>query len=665
MLEFFRRYQRYLFLLVTVVVISSFIFFGTFNTFAGGEEQADKSIGKMIDGKSMMLSEVHKLARFISTDREDSTQGRGMPPNFCNDGVIRYDFIKDGLGHTLVAEYFDVLKADFESRLEKAKRYKSYAHPEAPFLSAKSVWDHFIPDLNLEIIALQSEAEVSLSVFSHLEKLYLYQTRLQPEMLRQILIYQHRQYPWLTIDQRLSYEDLSIFGFHSASDWFGHNFVDLVAQFILNGAAAAEEKGYQVSLQEAKGDLIHHFQETKAKLAHSGAKPEMNFHAHLAMLGFDEKSASEAWRKVLLFRRYFQDVGEAAFVDKLPYKEFAEYANETALIQLYRWPIQIASLQDWTELQFYIQAISGGKDLPKSILKLEEIEKKVPELVQKTVKAKVAEVSKKQVALRATIKQVWDWETDDKNWELIRKQFSLDSKKTREERFVALEESGRQSEIDAWAREQIVDENPQWIEAALDLIEPSEKTWQAIGDQEPALHAPGMYYRIKELEVLKDKHILTFNEARGVLSKLVPKAEGEFDQEKSLFVKATKEALASLQKDRRDVRWIQSGEDPLLDQFKLELKSQAILRSSKEDWMKEQAFMMLPDCWSPIHVADQGEIMFFYLQEKKTNSAPILEQLAFGKETLSADAKLYATERLLEAVKNKHAIVIPVKKEEE
>ena len=81
--------------------------------------------------------------------------------------------------------------------------------------------------------------------------------------------------------------------------------------------------------------------------------------------------------------------------------------------------------------------------------------------------------------------------------------------------------------------------------------------------------------------------------------------------------------------------------------------------------MKEQAFLMLPDFWSPIHVADHGEIAFFYLQEKKTNSVPILDQLAFGKETLAADAKAYAAERWLQVVKKKNAIVLPVQKEDE
>ena len=94
MLEFFLLYQRYFFLVITVVVISSFVFFGTYSTFGGTAERVDRVVGHTIDGSAMMLSEVQKLSRFIASDREDPMQGRGLSPNFCNDGVIRYDFLK-------------------------------------------------------------------------------------------------------------------------------------------------------------------------------------------------------------------------------------------------------------------------------------------------------------------------------------------------------------------------------------------------------------------------------------------------------------------------------------------------------------------------------------------------------------------------------------------
>lgn len=665
MLDILRRYQKVLFLVVTVMVVFSFVFFGTYSALGGVEGPPDRALGKRIDGSSMNLSEVQRLSRFIATDREDSILGRGLFPNFCNDGVIRYDFIKDGLANLIARAYFDILKNDFEARIEKAKRFKPYAHPENPVVGAKAVWGDFFPDLYAEICALQEENRASIKGFSHLEKLYLYQSRLKPEMLRQILVHRHQQYPWLNIDEKLSYEDLALFGFHSASDWFGHNFVDLISEFILNAAAAAEKKGYQVTLQEAKGDLIHCFQETMEKLKEAKAKPDFNFQAHLRMLGFDETTASETWQKVLLFRRYFQDLAEAAFVDTLPYKDFARFSKESAILELYRAPILVQSSRDLAELQFYIKAISKEtkEGFPVSVLPMDEIEKKVPELIQKTVRAKVAEVSKKQLALRISLKELWSWELE--HWDLICKKFSLQPPDQLNERFTFLENSLKRDEIDSWAREKIVDENPAWAQEALADMELSERSWSLQGSEEPTLKSEGTFYRLEGVEVVRDKHLLSFREARQVLSKLVPRGDGDFDKETSPFVLLSKKALRALQRDRNDVQWVQSGLDPIMDQFRLEKRTEAILRTSKEGWMREQAFMMAPEMWSSVHIDENGEIVFFYLQEKRAGSAPVLEQLTFGKQMLATDAKIFAAERLLKVIQEKNAIVIPLQKEDE
>jgi hypothetical protein len=663
MLEFFRTYQRYFFLVITIVVIASFTFFGTYSTLGNEVEREDRVVGQTVDGSSMMLSEVQKLSRFITTDREDSAGGRGASPNFCNDGVIRYDFLRARLADILVAEYFDALKGDLEMRLEKAKRYRPYAHPEAPMLSAKGVWDRFMPLLSAELAALQAEKEVGTVVFGRLAKLYQLQSRLSPEMLRRILVYQHQQYPWLNIDQRLSYDDMSLFGFHSASDWFGHNFVDLVSEFILNAAAVAEEKGYRVGLEEAKGDLVHHFVESMEK-----TKGDQNFQQHLRMLGFDERSASEVWRKVMLFRRYFHDVGSAAFVDRLPYRDFAGYAQEMAVVEKYEWPVQLKSAKDLAEWQFYVKAVcpKGKEVLPNETLSVSEVEQKYPTLVETTYKVKVAEISKRQVALRASLKDVWEWQIA--NWERVRKECAtLPKVEERDARFKALErlEPKLRAQVDLFAREGLVDENPTWIEEALAGAPLVEKTWAVAGNEEPVLKSEGMFYRLEGLEKVDEKHILTFEKARGALAKLVESREGDCPKDKNPFMTASKDALAALQKNPMDSHWVQSSEGPLVDQFKLERKELSIQRTSQENWMQEQAFLMLPDFWSPIHIADDGQIVFFYLKEKKSNQTPILDQLNFGKETLAADAQRYVTERLLQTVKKKKAIVIPVQREDE
>lgn len=667
MLEFFRKYQRYLFLTITFVMIASFIFYGTFSTFDNGPARVDRVVGKMVDGSSMMASDVQNMSRFIATDAQDFLQPRGLAPNFCNNGVIRIDFLESRLADGLVKDYFDELKGDLEARLNQAKRYTSYVHPQAAFLSAKAIWDHFLPALNKEIASLQ-QTENSSTLFSNLSRIYLYQSQLPPEVLRRILLQHQKQFSWLTPDPKLNYEDLSLFGFHSVSDWFGRNFVDLVSQFILNVATVAEEKGYKVSLEEARGDLVRNFEDSMQKLAQAKYNPEMSLQQHLRSLGFDERNAAVVWRKVLLFRKYFQDVGEAAFVDQLPYQKVADFINEVAVVQKYGWPVSLHTAKDLAEFQFYLDAVSvKGKDrLPKSYLSADEVGKKYPQLVQSTYRGQVAAVSKAQVALRPTIKEMWNWQMDEKNWALLRKQFPhLPATKSREETFNALNQLDPQKRIavDTWSRETMVDQNPVWVEEALAAVPMVEKTWSVIGFDKPEPHKEGMFYRTEGLTKVEEMRVLKFDEARDVLAKLVQAKDEPINKEKNPFYQMTKEALTALQKNPNDTQWLQSGNDPLVDQFKL-IKQEKEVPRTQEGWMKEQAFMLNAGHWSPVHVADDGQVVFFYLEERKITPAPILDQLSFGKETLSADAKRFASEKILKTIKTKNAIMIPMQKED-
>lgn len=670
MLEFFRRYQRYFFLVVTVILIASFAFFGTYGTFDQVEEAEDWAVSKSVSGSTIMFSEVQKLSRFIASDRMDSFGSRGLPPNLCNDGVIRNDLLKDRIGDVIVSKYFDALKGDFEARLDVAKRYRHYAHPQAPeFLNAKNVWNHFAPEISQNIDALKQEESATPKVFYLLKELYLSGSQLNPEMLRQILIHQHKQCSWLSVDQTLTNRDLGIFGFHSASDWFGNNFVDLAAEFILNAASAAYEKGYRVSLVEAKGDLIHHFQESLESIKRHNPNHNIHFHEHLRSLGFDEKSAVQCWQKVLLFRKYFRDVGEAAFVDRMPYREFSEYANSSALVEVYKWPIQIQSSQDLAEFKFYLKAISENPEeiLPTGLKTVSEVEKKYPELVRTRYKAQVAEVSKDKLALKIPVKELWSWQTEEKNWKKLKKEFSLEAANDADERFLHLNsiDPNLRAKIDAFSRFSIVDEHPEWIEVALDEALYNERSWDVYGNSDPIYSKKDTYTRIKDLQIVEDRHILPYKDAKRALAKYVGKVETEYQKEKNPLLIASDLALDSVKSNPTDSRWVADGEDPLLDQFRLTKISESILRTSKEGWMKDEAFMMLPNQWSPVHLAEDGEIVFFYLQERKADPAPILQQISVGKETLAADAKHFFAEKFLETVFQKQAIVIPVQKEDE
>ena len=384
MLDFFRKFQKQFFIVIAAVVISSFVFFGAFGALNQGPVRVDPVIGKSIDGSSLKLSEIASLSRFIAADQDDVlSNGKNTPPNLLNNGVIRKDILASGVAEVLVKGNQEALKSDLEQRIRRVKSYRAYEHPETPFLSAKAVWQRFLPAINTHWNCLQSEAELSGASFAHLAKLYELQNALPAEWLRRILMMQEQQYNWLHPDQSLRQNDLALFGFHSLADWFGKNFVDLSAEFIHNAAIAAEEKGYQASLEEAKADLQRNFTEAVKKLHASKIPVELTYQDQLRILGMDENEAAAVWRKILLFRRYFADVGNSVFLDRMAHTEFSSIANEKTVVDLYEWPavLQFTSAYNLYAFETYLKAVAGPEKgsvlgLPKDFLSIEEIGKK-------------------------------------------------------------------------------------------------------------------------------------------------------------------------------------------------------------------------------------------------------------------------------------------------
>lgn len=751
MLGFFQKYQRFFFIFVTVMVVASFAFFGVFDTFTNNDKAVeDREIGKSVDGSPMMLLEVQRLSRFIATDAEDDSPYLNGTANLCNDGVIRNDLLRTGISDLLVSDYFEAMKGDLKQRLDRAKRYRGYENAEAPFISARSVWDRFMPSISKELEALKTEGEVSLSTFSHLSNLYQQQTSCPPEFLKRVLMYYSNQAQWIKPDPHLPYADLSLFGFHTVSDWFGSNFVDLSAQFILNAAKYAEQKGYQVTLEEAKADLVRNFQASMKKLSEKKHQKVVTFAEHLRSLGIDEKGSTQAWRSVLLFRRYFHAVGESTFMDQMPYRDFASFARDTYVVQKYEWPasLHLKTAQDLIEFQVYIHSI-GGKlnalSLPSQFHSIDKVNSQTPELVQTTYRMKVAEISLEEVGLRATLKQILDWEMNDENWSELSKAFSfLEKGETKEARFKSLEmlSSENRKKIDDYARLEWAKKNESAMDEQLHKTPGQEKTvsiaqnWISLPEIENPrelgalieLSANGdvevkkilerysgpnnKLYRFEAIEKIKDLHVLTFQEAQelGVATLIADRfLEAEYKKIRSQFplqfrikenewklfasVKEevamhvfsdlikqmgngkeplayyafhrleipAKQALSAFQKNSEDPNWLASSdENPISSQFKLVKNECSIQRTTKDEWMKEQVFIMMPNEWSPISVPADGNITFFYFDQRKETREPVLEQISYGKEVIAADAQRYVAKSLLSKLHLKKSIVIPV-----
>src|SRR5271154_748882 len=99
MLNFLRKHQRIFFFIVTIFVVVSFLFFGTYATLAPEEKAPDRILGTAIDGSALHSREVDAMARLLGSDHED----QGKLPNMLNDGVVGKDLLMTGLG-SLLAE---------------------------------------------------------------------------------------------------------------------------------------------------------------------------------------------------------------------------------------------------------------------------------------------------------------------------------------------------------------------------------------------------------------------------------------------------------------------------------------------------------------------------------------------------------------------------------
>ena len=577
MLDFFRRYQRYFFLVVTVVIIISFSFFGTYSTL-GESNYHDQIAFTAVDGTNIKRTELDQMVLFLGTDAEDKLLfGGAAGPNFLNDGVMVKDILQKGLALPIMSQYGKEIAPDLEIRLEKEKRYQPYAHPQVKFLSMESAWEYLAPEIKTHFDKLrESVSPTSQEALNARINLYLSQKKFPPQAMRQVLLYQQKQYNWIQPDPSIEQRDFFPFGYHTVEDWLGPKFMRVAAQFIINSAKIAEQKGYKVTKQEALVDLMRNsqfsFQQNMSNPNLGVATSSEYFTGQLQRMGLDAGGAANIWRQILLFRRLFGEEGNSVFVDPITFEKLNEYSKETVEGDLYRLPpeLRFANMHDMHLFEIYLNAISPRKENGKDLLEIPqkfhspaEMAKIKPELVQKRYLLDIAKVDKNLLQAKVSVKEMWKWEID--HWDELKKLFAeLGSKKgdSREERFAVLDslDDKTRSKIDSFARKQMVESHPEWLENALQEATPERGTFgiklsggrtpfigledraaflklldsSNLNEQDPKLaHYTAdsiHYYRIMVVDRSPKLEIVTFSEAQkdGSLSTLLDKELEKF-----------------------------------------------------------------------------------------------------------------------------------------
>lgn len=578
MFAFLRKYQRYFFLVISVVIIISFSFFGTYNALPS-EETRTQTAFYAADGTAISRSELDQMVLFLSTDIEDKVLFGGYwGPNFLNNGVIKIDFLQNGLADILAKEFPADIESDLKQRLQNERRYELYSHPDSSAVSTESVWAYAAPGMKSSFDLLHhSQDPVTPAAFNARVKLYLGEKRIPSSYLRQYLMYQQQQLSWLTPDPNLERIDLSLFGYHTLEDWFGPNFIRIAAEFVINSAKAAEKQGYSVPMDEAIADLnrnaIISFQQNLKSPNLGVANSQEYLNEQLRIMGMDQRMAAKIWQNVLLFRRLFQDAGNSIFIEPTAFAAFTHYAKQSVSGELFQLPkeLRLADYRSMQKFEIYNAAVAqidpkSPLNLPANFLSVNEVKKNYPELIQKRYLLQVSNLDKNSLLSKVSLKETWNWEVQDANWAVLKKQFpNLASQggETREERFKALDRLNPKvrASVDAVAQSAIVNKHPEWIINALQTA-PSKTIEISLSPKRASDHFSGLenaaglialldqvdlstqdetaqenksnqlnaftadqrhYYKIKVLERQPNEEILTFAEANksGILDALL------------------------------------------------------------------------------------------------------------------------------------------------
>lgn len=493
MLQWMSRYQKVIFPVVTVIVIGSFVFFGTHSAMRDQGRSLDRKLGTAIDGTMMYQKEIDMISRFIETDVADKDLAeRRYFANRLNDGFIRNDMLKSGIGPILYGHYVELLRGEVEPKRTQYIRYRPYQHPIFPTVSVQALWNQSMPKLASDFEAFKSHAKVlDRQFFESLADLYLDQTHLTPSRVRQLIQNKeliasrgtHR-------DPSLETTDLAIFGARKYSEWFGRHALELTAQFIHNAAIYAKVQGYSVSASEAKASLLSNaMRALKGEMLDRQPTiddAEQLMSSTLHILGLSESDAIRIWQKILLTRRMFDDVGEGVLLDTLMYEEFNNQAMKEYDVTTYSLPstMKWEGVDDMLEHEIYLSIVgkerSSPLDLPFSYYTPEELLETNPSLVQRRYALEVRCATQNSIIRNLSLKKRSAWQVEDGNWKELASTFPFMEKYrdarggAREDALTSLTKQQR-AELDLFAAKELLKKHPEWLKDGLNQVKAEKR----------------------------------------------------------------------------------------------------------------------------------------------------------------------------------------------
>lgn len=478
MLSILKKYQKFIFIVIAFFICISVMFMGILPKSMASI--SDPILFHTVSGKKIKRSHYEGLKALLTTNNGEAIlYGQNLGMHFFPEDVFTQNLIKPKLLYLIAEKKQAELQEFWKAQHDKEVHYKPYAHPEATFISAESIWIKHAPQIPDLLKKMKAETDLK-KIFELRTELFLEENQFSPFALWRFLSEQQSQYQWMGPDEQMIPLSLSLFNYRSFQDWFGDKMIDYVCQFILHTSSVAKERGYGASYKEAEEHLVQLNQRSFDQIQFLGLKefPDATsyFNAKLARLGMNKMQMVAIWREVLTFQNFFNEASHAAMLDNFTTNDFEHFASEQVEINKYLppAPLHFKSLTELAKFEAYLQALGKSADdlrLDFTMNSLDEIEKNYPQLIEQNVEMAFKEVDAHGAAVIISVQDIWNWKANrDHTTELVARfpKLKLDHTMSDEEYMAAFDELDyfTNMQIDQHVRQILLKNNDEWLAKA-------------------------------------------------------------------------------------------------------------------------------------------------------------------------------------------------------
>lgn len=549
MLHFLRTYQRILFLILTVIIVISFVFFGTYGTFMNAPSDEEAVVFKTADGQAVTRGSFERLKRFLIFDADVIPSATAFP-NYLNAGFLQKELVQTGALEEIALKNWQSVGSELEAKLVQEKSWRPFTHSENESISSLNVWQIFAPAIPENLVKLKNAQEPQEVLKAHFALMKAEKNFPEP-YLAQILSWQENKQKGLTSEVEQQRGCLSLFGYKDSLDWLGHKLYETTIYAILELAAKAKKEGLTVSDQEIERHLKSVLEASlqKARVLQLSFLHLDNIDAfyqqQLHLLHLSDEELQAIYRPLLLVQKLICQE-QKALLEKTG-NLIEKTALERAPVTIYEMDpsLHFTKADDLYLFESYLEKVAVS---PHSLelAPVDVVKKRAPELVAQTFQVEIREITPEDVSL----KDVWAFELQDDGWKKIQARFpELGFAKNADEREALLDSlsPSLRKNIDSYVKRELFTQRKELADVLLEGAKTSlqyvtlqgkataDTPFKGLKDASPleARLAAGesikkisfdgeTYYRLIPLKA-EEPVILSFAEAKKVLAKPAPK----------------------------------------------------------------------------------------------------------------------------------------------